>query len=160
MRPTDLGRSDEYTVFMNMKPYNIALLGCGTVGSGVARLLLSRRIGWRQGPGGGGSQDYSRPAPPQGTCLVLPPGLTRPICLRSSTILTFMAVAEVVGGTTWARHAVLDLLAAGKDVVTANKALLATHGPEIFDAGRQPHVLRQLHLIVGKSGKPRKNCTT
>ena len=31
----------------------------------------------------------------------------------------------------------LDLLAAGKDVVTANKALLATRGAEIFDAGRR-----------------------
>src|SRR5439155_24897171 len=44
---------------------------------------------------------------------------------------------ELVGGSDWARHAVLDLLRAGKDVVTANKALLATHGGEIFDAARR-----------------------
>jgi homoserine dehydrogenase len=37
----------------------------------------------------------------------------------------------------WARQAVLRALAAGKDVVTANKALLATHGPEVFDAARR-----------------------
>ena len=44
---------------------------------------------------------------------------------------------EVVGGVDWARQAVLDLLAAGKDVVTANKALLAQHGAEVFDAARR-----------------------
>ena len=44
---------------------------------------------------------------------------------------------ELVGGVDWARQAVLALLAAGKDVVTANKALLATHGVEIFDAARR-----------------------
>src|SRR4029077_2798887 len=44
---------------------------------------------------------------------------------------------ELVGGVDWARRAVLDLLAAGKDVVTANKALLALHGAEVFDAARR-----------------------
>jgi homoserine dehydrogenase len=44
---------------------------------------------------------------------------------------------EVVGGVDWTRKAVLDLLAAGKHIVTANKALLAMHGAEIFDAGRR-----------------------
>src|SRR5262249_20841460 len=37
----------------------------------------------------------------------------------------------------WARRAILDLLAAGKHVVTANKALLAQHGAEVFDAARK-----------------------
>ena len=37
----------------------------------------------------------------------------------------------------WAKHAVCRALAAGKDVVTANKALLATHGTEVFDAARK-----------------------
>ena len=44
---------------------------------------------------------------------------------------------EVVGGVDWAKHAILTLLAAGKHVVTANKALLALHGAELFDAGRK-----------------------
>src|SRR5262249_8122393 len=44
---------------------------------------------------------------------------------------------ELVGGVNWARRAVLDALAAGKDVVTANKALLAQHGDEVFDAARR-----------------------
>jgi homoserine dehydrogenase len=44
---------------------------------------------------------------------------------------------ELVGGIDWAKRATLDLLAAGKHVVTANKALLATYGAEIFDAARR-----------------------
>jgi homoserine dehydrogenase len=44
---------------------------------------------------------------------------------------------ELVGGVDWARRAVLELLAAGKHVVTANKALLAQHGAEVFEAARQ-----------------------
>jgi homoserine dehydrogenase len=44
---------------------------------------------------------------------------------------------EVVGGVDWARRADLALLAAGKHLVTANKALLALHGAEIFDAARR-----------------------
>jgi homoserine dehydrogenase len=47
------------------------------------------------------------------------------------------AAVELVGGVDWARRAVLDLLAAGKDVVTANKALLAQHGAEVFDTARR-----------------------
>jgi len=50
---------------------------------------------------------------------------------------TIHVAAELVGGVDWARQAVLRLLAAGKDVVTANKALLATHGTEVFAAARR-----------------------
>ncbi|MBN1844145.1 MAG: homoserine dehydrogenase, partial [Sedimentisphaerales bacterium] len=46
-------------------------------------------------------------------------------------------VAELIGGTTIAADVVLALLAAGKDVVTANKALLAERGEEIFAAARR-----------------------
>ncbi len=44
---------------------------------------------------------------------------------------------ELIGGVDRARQAVLELLAAGKDVVTANKALLAQYGAEVFDAARR-----------------------
>ena len=46
-------------------------------------------------------------------------------------------VVELIGGTTAARGVVLAALAAGKHVVTANKALLAAHGPEVFEAARR-----------------------
>jgi len=46
-------------------------------------------------------------------------------------------VVEVIGGTGFAREFVLGAIAAGKNVVTANKALLAAHGVEIFKAARE-----------------------
>ncbi len=46
-------------------------------------------------------------------------------------------VVELIGGTTVVRRAVLEALAAGKHVVTANKALLALHGPEVYEAARK-----------------------
>lgn len=121
-----------------MEPLNIALIGCGTVGGGVAKLLL---------------EHPERLAARAGRRLVLKyvvvkdPSRPRPACLPPQLITTDLrkvihdpdihVAVEVVGGVEWARRTVLDLLAAGKDVVTANKALLAVHGPEIFNAGRR-----------------------
>ena len=50
---------------------------------------------------------------------------------------TVQVVVELIGGTTTAKKIVLDALAAGKHVVTANKALLAEAGHEIFEAARK-----------------------
>jgi homoserine dehydrogenase len=121
-----------------MEPLNIALVGCGTVGGGVATLLL---------------EHPERLAARAGRRLVLKRVLVkdlskpRPACLPASLITTdprqvlddpsIDVAVEVVGGVNWARRMVLDLLAKGKDVVTANKALLALHGEEIFNAGRR-----------------------
>ena len=46
-------------------------------------------------------------------------------------------VAQLIGGIEPARTIMLQLLESGKDVVTANKALMAEHGPELFDRARQ-----------------------
>ena len=46
-------------------------------------------------------------------------------------------VAQLMGGLEPARTIMLKLLESGKDVVTANKALLAEHGPELFDRARE-----------------------
>lgn len=121
-----------------MEPLNIALIGCGTVGGGVAKLLLEHpeRLAARAG----------RPLVLK-TIVVKDPTRPRPACIPPNLITTdlrkvihdpdIQVAVEVVGGVEWARRTVLDLLAAGKDVVTANKALLAVHGPEIFNAGRR-----------------------
>jgi homoserine dehydrogenase len=119
------------------EPYNIALVGCGTVGSGVAKLLLEQpgRLAARAGRPlvlrRVVVRDLSKPRP----------GVPRELIttdLRQVLKDPEVHVAvELVGGTGWARQAVLDLLAAGKDVVTANKALLALHGGEVFDAARR-----------------------
>jgi homoserine dehydrogenase len=121
-----------------MEPLNIALIGCGTVGSGVARLLLEQR------------ERLSRRA---GRDLVLRrvvvhdrakarsvavPGELLTTDFRSVLADPAIHVAvELVGGVEWPRQAVFDLLEAGKDVVTANKALLALHGAEVFECARR-----------------------
>ena len=123
---------------MTTDDYGIALIGCGTVGGGVAKLLLEhpQRLKARAG----------RPLVLRRVVVNDPNKPRDPFIPRQliSTDLravlndpTIQAAVEVVGGTGWARQAVLDLLAAGKDVVTANKALLATHGAEVFEAGRK-----------------------
>jgi homoserine dehydrogenase len=120
------------------QPLGVALVGCGTVGSGVARLLLEHpeRLAARAGR----ALQLRR-------VMVRNLDKPRPIKIPHELLTTDLetvirdpqvqVVAELVGGIDWARQAVLRLLAAGKDVVTANKALLATHGIEVFDAARR-----------------------
>src|SRR5262245_16981361 len=109
-----------------IKPLGVALLGCGTVGSGVAELLLN--------PAERNAQRAGRPVSLR-SILIRDPNRSRPSNLPSSLLTTeFVSiladqsidvVVELVGGTDWARQAVLNALDAGKHVVTANKALLA-----------------------------------
>jgi homoserine dehydrogenase len=120
------------------EPLGIALIGCGTVGGGVARLLLEQgeRLAARAG----------RPLVLRHV-VVRDSAKPRPIDLSREMITTDLQSVlrdpsvqvgvELVGGVDWAKQAVLSLLAAGKDVVTANKALLAQHGAEVFDAARR-----------------------
>lgn len=120
------------------EPYGIALIGCGTVGSGVAQLLLEKpeRLAARAG-----RRLILR------RVLVRNPAKSRSVALPADVLTTdyqqilndpsIHVVAELAGGIDGARRAILAALAAGKDVVTANKALLAAHGTEIFDAGRR-----------------------
>jgi homoserine dehydrogenase len=119
-------------------PLGVALVGCGTVGGGVARLLLEQpqRLAARAG----------RPLvlrrvvvrnPDKPRAARIPPELITTDLEQVVRDPQVQVAAELVGGVDWARQAVLRLLAAGKDVVTANKALLATHGAEVFDAARR-----------------------
>jgi homoserine dehydrogenase len=57
-------------------------------------------------------------------------------------------VIELIGGTTIAKDLVLDAIAHGKHVVTANKALLATHGNEIFAAAQKKDVMVAFEAAV------------
>ena len=120
------------------EPLGIALIGCGTVGGGVASLLLEKpeRLAARAG----------RPLALR-RVVVRDPSRDRAVRLPRELLTTDLhqvvrdpgvqVAVELAGGVDFARHAVLALLAAGKDVVTANKALLAEHGPEVFDAARK-----------------------
>src|SRR5262249_61002955 len=93
------------------------------VGARAGRPLALRRVVGR--------------APARPRAVALPPGLVTADVRAALHDPGVQVVVEVVGGVSWARRAVLDALAAGKDVVTANKALLAEHGAEVFDAARR-----------------------
>ncbi|HEX5271375.1 MAG TPA: homoserine dehydrogenase [Gemmataceae bacterium] len=120
------------------EPLGIALVGCGTVGSGVARLLLERpeRLASRAGRPLALRHVVVRD-PDKARGVALPPGLVSTDLRSALADPSVGVVVELAGGTGWAKQAVLDSLAAGKHVVTANKALLARHGPEVFDAARR-----------------------
>lgn len=123
---------------MTREALGIGLIGCGTVGGGVARLLLeqSARLAARA----------DRPLVLR-RVVVRDVAKPRPECVPRELVTNDLRLVledrsievavELVGGVNWARWAVLELLAAGKHVVTANKALLAQHGAEVFEAARK-----------------------
>src|SRR5260370_3577693 len=120
------------------EPLGIGLIGCGTVGSGVARLSLeqSERLTARAGRLLQLRRVLVRDAGKH-RGVDLPPEIITTDLRKVATDPAIDVAVELVGGVAWAKQAVLDLLAAGKDVVTANKALLADHGADIFDAARR-----------------------
>jgi homoserine dehydrogenase len=114
----------------------IALLGCGSVGSQVARLLqeqatdLSLRAGARLELAGIAVRrlSHSRPG--------IDPALLTTDALELATRPDVDIVVEVIGGIQPAQSLLLAAMKTGKSVVTANKALLAEHGEEIHEASR------------------------
>ncbi|MBX9581898.1 MAG: homoserine dehydrogenase [Gemmataceae bacterium] len=123
---------------MPSEPLGVALVGCGTVGAGVARVLLehadrlSRRAGRPIVLRRVVVRDPAKPRPVE-----LPPGVLTTDIRDARADPAVDVVVELIGGTTAARRVVLEALEAGKHVVTANKALLAGHGAELFDRARR-----------------------
>src|SRR6516165_899189 len=119
------------------RPLKVALLGCGIVGSEVYRLLgdqaadLEARIG---APLEVAGVAVRRPA--RARAVAVDPGLitTDAVALVSRDDVDI--VVEVIGGIEPARSLLLTALAAGKAVVTANKALLAEDGMTLHNAAR------------------------
>jgi homoserine dehydrogenase len=116
----------------------VALLGCGVVGSQVARLLvehaddLALRIGARLELAGIAVRRVSHPRAT---------GIDRALLTADAHALVTRPdidiVVEVIGGIEPARSLLLAALKNGKPVVTANKALLAENGAEIYGAARE-----------------------
>ncbi|KMQ51255.1 Homoserine dehydrogenase [Chitinispirillum alkaliphilum] len=133
-----------------MQEIRIGLVGAGTVGGGVVKILNSR-----------GKLFNSELGAPLVLARVvdkderkvkdLPVGSA--VCSSDfSDILedeTISVVVELVGGTTFAKKVVLDSLNRGKHVVTANKALVAEHGPEIFETAQKNGVSVYFEASVG-----------
>jgi homoserine dehydrogenase len=116
-----------------MKPIHVGLLGLGTVGSGTIEVLrrnreeISRRAGRDILVKAASARDLTkdRKVSLEGIELVADAAA---IVARPDIDI----VVELIGGETDARELVLQAIDHGKHVVTANKALLATHGTEIF----------------------------
>ena len=132
-----------------MKPIQVGLLGIGTVGSGTFKVLernateISRRAG-------------------RGIAITMVADLNTELAeriVKGRAIVTNNAddiinnpeidiVVELIGGYGIAKTLVLKAIAAGKHVVTANKALLATHGNEIFAAAQKAGVMVAFEAAV------------
>jgi homoserine dehydrogenase len=124
-----------------MKPVQVGLIGCGTVGSGVVRLLTEQRELLAQRLGGDlvlkkvADLDLDR---------------ARQVVLERERLTTRAGdllddpdidiVVELIGGLDEARDLVLAAISRGKHVVTANKALLAHHGNDLLAAAQEKGV--------------------
>lgn len=130
------------------RPIRVALLGAGSVGAEVARLLLEQkeelaaRVGAELELIGVAVRDLKTKRP----------GFPNELLTTDaeSLILSADIVIEVMGGISPAREYILLALNSGSDVVTANKSLLAHHGAELFEAAEQ--VGAQLYFEAAVAG--------
>ncbi len=135
------GKSDEL---------RIGLLGCGTVGSAVVRLLRTNGEEIRRRTGM--ALRITRVAvghPEKSRGLLFDPGVITGNAAEAVADDRVDVVAEVMGGIEPARALLLDAMERGKSVVTANKQLIARHGPELFAAAARAGVDLRLEASVG-----------
>ncbi|ODS63457.1 MAG: homoserine dehydrogenase [Acidovorax sp. SCN 65-108] len=132
-----------------MKPIQVGLLGIGTVGSGVFNVLqrnqdeISRRAGRGIEITMVADLDVERAKAVVGADIQVVNDARAIIANPDIDI-----VIELIGGYGIARALVLEAIAAGKHVVTANKALLAVHGTEIFAAASAKGVMVAFEAAV------------
>ncbi|WP_404299962.1 homoserine dehydrogenase [Alicycliphilus denitrificans] len=132
-----------------MKPIQVGLLGIGTVGSGVFNVLQRNQEEIRRRAGRGieiacvADLDTARARAIVGEQARVV-GDAREIIANPDIDI----VVELIGGYGIARQLVLEAIAAGKHVVTANKALLAVHGTEIFKAAAEKGVVVAFEAAV------------
>ncbi len=119
----------------------IALIGCGTVGGGTALLLtrdlpfLKEKTGLEIGLKYVVDINFEH-----AKSLGIPSETYETDYKKVLNDPEVTIVVELVGGTTFAKEVVSNALKAGKNVVTANKALLATYGEELFREARENNV--------------------
>ena len=122
-----------------MKPINIGLLGIGTVGGGTYTVLkrnreeIARRAGREIKVTMIADRDLERARSFADHDVIVTDNAH-----EVTTHPDIDIVVELIGGQTIAKDLILEAIAHGKHVVTANKALLANHGTEIFAAARAP----------------------
>ena len=132
-----------------MQPIRVGLLGVGTVGAGVFNVLarngdeIERRSGRRLEVVQVSRRDVAAAQAVVGAQASV---TADPFEVVNNPNID--VVVELIGGYTLAKDLVLQAIANGKHVVTANKALLAVHGSEIFEAARQRSVVVAFEAAV------------
>ena len=132
-----------------MKPIQAGLLGAGTVGSGTFNVLQRNQLEITRRAGRGiqitmvADLDTERARSVVGSGVQVVADARLVIANPDIDI-----VVELIGGCGIARTLVLEAIAAGKHVVTANKALLAVHGTEIFTAASNKGVVVAFEAAV------------
>ncbi|MEA2093828.1 MAG: homoserine dehydrogenase, partial [Pseudomonadota bacterium] len=132
-----------------MNPVNVGLLGLGTVGGGTFNVLHrnAEEIVRRAGRG----IQISHAAARQYDPVALPGIEAIPVTDDAFAVVDNPEVdiiVELIGGYEPARELVLKAIANGKHVVTANKALIALHGNEIFAAAQEKGVMVAFEAAV------------
>jgi len=133
-----------------MKQINIGILGFGTVGAGVVEGiqknggLMAERTGVKPVVAKIADLDIETDRG-----ITVPDGVLTTDAMSVLTDESIDLIVELVGGTTVARTFTLEALKRGKPVVTANKALLADHGEEIFKTARENNTGIYYEAAVG-----------
>jgi homoserine dehydrogenase len=128
----------------------VGIIGFGTVGTGVAKILLEnaalirRRVGVPVELVRIADIDLTRDRG-----IALPAGLLTNDAKQVLNDPAIEIVIELIGGYDTAKRVILEAIAAGKHVVTANKALLALHGEEIFETAARRGVDLGFEASVG-----------
>ncbi|ALP52809.1 homoserine dehydrogenase [Candidatus Tenderia electrophaga] len=132
-----------------MKPVKVGLLGLGTVGGGTVSVLqrnaeeIQRRAGRGIEIAIAAARDLDKERPFDSSKIEL---TTDPQAVVSHPEVE--VVIELIGGTDTARELVMQAIANDKHVVTANKALIAKHGNEIFAAAQKQGVMVAFEAAV------------
>ena len=133
-----------------MKPINVGLLGIGTVGGGTFTVLdrnreeISRRAGCAITMKMVADKEVEKARRIVGGRATVTADAREVVNHPDIDI-----VVELIGGTTIAKDLILQAIAGGKHIVTANKALLARHGNEIFAAAQKKDVMVAFEAAVG-----------
>jgi len=124
-----------------MKPVRVGLIGLGTVGQGVIKVLrenadeITRRVGRPVIVTHASARDLKRERGVDLSGIEITSD-----SMRIARDAEVDVVAELIGGLSPARELILAAIARGKSVVTANKALIAADGNRIFEAARSAGV--------------------
>ena len=145
-----LPRPDSFIEQMEqMKAIQVGVMGLGTVGGGVFEVLRRNQEEIRRRAGRGievtmvSRRDVAKACAMVGDAAQV---VADPRAIIANPDIDI--VVELIGGYGLARELVLEAIAAGKHVVTANKALLAVHGTEIFEAARAKGVMVAFEAAV------------